>query len=89
MPSAASAENSRKGEPGSSRALMRSRGSSLPRSVCLARAFSPPPRADALELGVEIGHLLPQVLGVFTELRAAGIDQGLEQGHGVGSLANR
>ena len=46
-------------------------------------------QGDALELGIEIGHLLPEVLGVFTELRATGIDQGLEQGHGVGSLANR
>src|SRR6185312_12963072 len=45
MPCAASGENSRNGEPASSSARMRSRGSSLPRSVCFARALSPPPSA--------------------------------------------
>src|SRR5687768_11817676 len=43
MPNAASCENSRNGVPGSSSARMRSRGSSLPRPTCLARAASPPP----------------------------------------------
>src|SRR5690348_742819 len=45
MPCAASGESSRNGEPGSSRARMRSRGSSLPRAACLSRAFAPPPAA--------------------------------------------
>ena len=43
MPSAASGAISRKGVPGSSSSATRSRGSSLPRAVCLARAASPPP----------------------------------------------
>ena len=45
MPMAASGESSRNGVPGSSRLCTRSRGSSLPRAVCLARAASPPPMA--------------------------------------------
>src|SRR5690242_10414719 len=45
MPKAASGESSRKGEPGSSRRRKRSRGSSLPRAVCFARAASSPPCA--------------------------------------------
>src|SRR5574337_985683 len=43
MPWAASWPISRKGVPGSSSCATRSRGSSLPRAVCLARAASPPP----------------------------------------------
>src|SRR5690348_2161421 len=45
MPCAANGDSSRNGEPGSSRARMRSRGSSLPRATCFSRAFSPPPSA--------------------------------------------
>src|SRR5690606_8558109 len=44
MPQAASWPISRNGVPGSSSFSTRSRGSSLPRAVCLARAVSPPPR---------------------------------------------
>src|SRR5579864_3698178 len=44
-PMAASGDSSRKGEPGSSSSFTRSRGSSLPRPACLARAASPPPIA--------------------------------------------
>jgi len=43
MPNAASCENSRKGEPGSSRLRTRSRGSNLPREVWRSRDVSPPP----------------------------------------------
>ena len=43
MPYAASCESSRNGEPGSSRVRTRSRGRSLPRATCFARAASPPP----------------------------------------------
>ena len=42
---AASGASSRNGVPGSSSICTRSRGSSLPRAVCLARAASPPPWA--------------------------------------------
>src|SRR5712692_11652121 len=45
MPKAASCESSRNGEPGSSSKRKRSRGSSFPRAVCLARAGSSPPCA--------------------------------------------
>ena len=43
MPIAASCAISRNGDPGSSSARTRSRGSILPRAVCRARACSPPP----------------------------------------------
>src|SRR5260370_23230589 len=43
MPCAASWPISRKGVPGSSSCSTRSRGSSLPRAVCLSRAAGPPP----------------------------------------------
>ena len=43
--SAASGASSKKGVPGSSSICTRSRGSSLPRPTCLARAASPPPWA--------------------------------------------
>ena len=57
---AASGDNSRNGEPSSSRALMRSRGSILPRSRCFLMAFSPPPwrtsswrsRSSAMSLSI-------------------------------------
>src|SRR6185312_10939088 len=45
IPCAASGDSSRNGEPGSSRARMRSRGSSLPRATCFSRALAPPPSA--------------------------------------------
>src|ERR1019366_8984180 len=45
MSRAASCDSSRNGEPASSRVRTRSRGSSLPRATCLARAASPPPCA--------------------------------------------
>src|SRR5574337_62687 len=45
MPCAASGAISRNGVPGSSSMRTRSRGRSLPRAVCLARAASPPPAA--------------------------------------------
>src|SRR5574338_191941 len=48
MPWAASWPISRKGVPGSSSCATRSRGSSLPRAVCLARAASPPPCCAAV-----------------------------------------
>src|SRR3954462_13329248 len=47
MPYAASWPTSRKGEPGSSRFLTRSRGSILPRAVCLSRALWSPPTLAA------------------------------------------
>src|ERR1700688_3818448 len=43
MPFAASAENSRNGEPGSTRRSMRSRATSLPRLRCRSTAIGPPP----------------------------------------------
>ena len=55
MPCAASGESSRNGAPGSSRRSTRSRGSSLPRDVCRARAFSPPPMPHARELLAQVG----------------------------------
>ncbi len=45
MPQAASCDSSRKGEPVSISVRTRSRGSSLPRFRCRARAVSPPPSA--------------------------------------------
>src|SRR5512137_127576 len=48
MSYAASCDSSRNGVPGSSSIWTRSRGSSLPRAVCLARASGPPPTATAL-----------------------------------------
>src|ERR1700681_517791 len=43
MPKAASCENSRNGEPESTSARIRSRGSSFPRATCFADAVLPPP----------------------------------------------
>ena len=44
-PSAASADSSRNGEPGSISRSTRSRGSSLPREACRSLSFSGPPAA--------------------------------------------
>src|SRR5260370_17949041 len=45
MPYGAIRDNSGNGVPGSSNCAMRSRGSSLPRDMCLSRAACPPPSA--------------------------------------------
>src|SRR5581483_7242506 len=47
MPYAASCESSRNGLPGSISMATRSRGRSLPRAACFARAASPPPASIA------------------------------------------
>jgi hypothetical protein len=46
MPQPAIGENSRKGAPASSRALMRSRGSSLPRATCFLPVLRRAAEAD-------------------------------------------
>jgi hypothetical protein len=81
MPSAASGDNSRNGDPGSSSAVMRSRASSLPRSVCLVRAFSPPPSRGAREPAIEFLDERPVPLRVLAEFLRAWIELRTDDGH--------
>ncbi len=81
MPCAASGDSSRKGVPGSSSICTRSRGSSLPRAVCLARAASPPPSGMPRDLGLQVGHQRAHGLRIGLELGGTGVELGLQNGH--------
>ena len=89
MPYAASCENSRNGEPGSSSARTRSRGSSLPRATCFARAASPPPCSIDGDLRAEVGDQRRHRLAVARERRVARVEPGFDDGHGGSGIGRR
>ena len=87
MPYAASGDSSRNAAPGSTSALMRSRGSSLPRARCFCARLLAAAAGDVRGLLAQVGDEAAHHLRVGPEFRRAYVESGLDGRHCPSSLS--